>query len=52
MMCPEANMKAETALLVALESVEYAKKGKNDTVIMSDKNDQPIIILKKVDVNR
>ncbi len=52
MMCPEANMKAETALLVALDSVEYAKKGKNDTVIMSDKNDQPIIILKKVDVNR
>ncbi len=52
MMCPEANMKAETALLVALESVEYAKKGKNNTVIMSDKNDQPIIILKKVNVER
>ena len=52
MMCPEANMKAETALLVALESVEYAKAGKNGTVIMSDKNDQPIIVLKKVEVNR
>ena len=52
MMCPEENMKAETAMLVALESVEYAQKGKNNTVIMSDKDNQPILILKKVEVER
>lgn len=52
MACPEETMKGETALLVALESVEYAKKGKTGTVIMLDKNDTPVLILSKVDVNR
>lgn len=48
MMCPD--MKTETAFLVALESVEFAKKGKNNTVIMTDKNNKPMLLLKRIDV--
>lgn len=48
MMCPD--MATETAFLVALESVEYAKKGKNNTVIMTDKNNRPMLRLKRIDV--
>lgn len=48
MMCPDT--KTETALLVALESVEYAKKGKNNTVIMLDKDNKPMLVLKRIDV--
>lgn len=52
MACPEEIMKGETALLVALESVEYAKKGRTGTVVMMDKNNAPVLVLKKVDVER
>lgn len=52
MACPEDIMKGETALLVALESVEYAQKGKTGTVVMLDKNNAPVLVLKKVDVDR
>ena len=52
MACPEDVMKGETAFLVALESVEFAKKGKTGTVIMLDKNNTPVLVLSKVDVNR
>lgn len=52
MACPQEIMKGETAMLVALESVEYAKKGKTGTVIMLDKNDTPVMVLKKVEVDR
>lgn len=52
MACPEEIMKGETALLVALESVEYAKKGRTGTVVMMDKNNTPVLVLKKVDVER
>ncbi len=48
MMCPD--MKTETAFLVALESVEFAKKGKNNTVVMTDKNNKPMLLLKRIDV--
>jgi len=48
MMCPDT--KTETAFLVALESVEFAKKGKNDTVIMTDKNNKPMLLLKRINV--
>jgi heat shock protein HslJ len=50
--CSEDNLKAETAMLVALESVEYAKRGRNNTVVMYDKSDHAIMVLKKVQVNR
>lgn len=52
MACPPEIMKGETALLVALESVEYAKKGKTGTIVMLDKNNAPVLVLKKVDVER
>lgn len=48
MMCPD--MKTETAFLVALESVEFAKKGKNNTVVMTDKNNKPMLLLKRIDI--
>lgn len=48
MMCPD--MKTETAFLVALESVEFAKKGKGNTVVMTDKNNKPMLRLKKLNV--
>lgn len=49
-MCGEEQMKRETAFLVALEKVEYAKKGKNKTIIMTDKENKPILILKRLDL--
>ncbi len=52
MACPENIMKGETAMLVALESVEYAKKGKANTIIMLDKDNKPVIVLHKLDVER
>lgn len=48
MMCPDT--KTETAFLVALESVEFAKKGRNGTVIMTDKNNKPMLLLKRINV--
>lgn len=51
MACPEATMRQETALLVALESVEFAKKGRTNTVVMLDKNDTPLLTLTKVNVD-
>ena len=50
--CSEEKLKAETAMLVALESVEYAKRGRNNTVVMYDKGDHAIMVLKKVQVDR
>ncbi len=46
MMCPDTS--TETSFLVALESVEFAKKGKHDTVLMYDKNNNPILVLEKI----
>lgn len=51
MMCSEENMATETALLVALESVEHAKAGKNGTVVMTDKNDKIILTLKAIAID-
>ncbi len=48
MLCPDPISKIETAFLVSLEKVEYAHKGKDDTIIFSDKQDNPIIVLKKI----
>ncbi len=48
MACPD--MKTETAFLVALESVEFAKQAKNNTVIMTDKNGREMLRLKRIDV--
>lgn len=50
MMCGEEEMKREMAFLVALEKVEYAKKGKNGTIIMTDKENKPILILKRLEL--
>lgn len=52
MMCSEENMATETALLVALESVEYAKAGKNGTVVMNDKNGKTILVLKSIAIEQ
>lgn len=50
MMCDRENMATETALLVALESVEHAKAGKNGTVVMTDKDGKTVLILKHIDL--
>lgn len=49
MACPPEIMKQETAFLVALEKVEFAKKGKNHTVIMTDKNGNQVLVLRQKD---
>lgn len=46
MMCPDTA--TETSFLVALESVEFAKKGKHDTILMYDKDNNPILVLEKI----
>lgn len=46
MMCPDTS--TETSFLVALESVEFAKKGKHGTVLMYDKDNNPILVLEKI----
>lgn len=48
MACQGEAARLETALLVALEKIEYAHKGKNSTIILSDKNDNPVMVLKKI----
>lgn len=50
MMCDRENMATETALLVALESVEHAKTGKNGTVVMTDKDGKTVLVLKHIDL--
>lgn len=52
MMCDRDVMATETALLVALESVEHAHPGKNGTVVMSDKDGKTVLILKPVALQR
>ncbi|MCM1094144.1 MAG: META domain-containing protein [Bacteroides sp.] len=52
MMCDPESMKAETACLVALESVEYAKKGRHDTVQLFDKDNKVVMVIKKVEVEK
>jgi len=52
MMCDPESMKAETACLVALESVEYAKKGRHDTVQLFDKDNKLVMVIKKVEVKK
>lgn len=48
MACPENDMKTETALLVALEEVEYAQKAKGNTVKLFDKDNNEILVLTKI----
>ena len=50
MMCEREQMATETALLVALESVEHAKTGKNGTVVMTDKDGKTVLVLKHIDL--
>lgn len=52
MMCAPEQMAAETACLVALESVEYAKSGRHSTVQLLDKNNKVVMVIKKVRVER
>lgn len=52
MMCDPESMKAETACLVALESVEFAKKGRHDTVQLFDKDNKVVMVIKKVEVEK
>ncbi len=52
MMCSPENMKAETACLVALESVEYAKKSRYNTVHLIDKDNKVVMIIKKLEVKK
>lgn len=50
-MCPD--MKVETSLLVALEEVESAKKKKNSNeVVLYDNKNNPIIVLKRLDLKK
>lgn len=51
MMCPPETMQVETAYLVALEKVEYAHKGRNNTVQLLDKNNKPVMTIKRVEVD-
>ncbi len=51
-MCEPEVMKREVAFLVALEKVEYARKGKNNTIIMTDKENKPILVLKRLELNQ
>ncbi len=52
MMCDPASMAAETACLVALESVEFAKKGRHNTVQLIDKDNKVVMVIRKVEVER
>lgn len=52
MMCDPASMATETALLVALESVEHARPGKSDTVVMTDKDGKTVLVLKHIDIEQ
>ena len=51
MMCDRESMATETAMLVALESVEHAKKGKNGTVVMTDKDGKTVLVLKSIPIS-
>ncbi len=42
------NQQAETAFLVALEEVESAKKGEDDTALFYDKAGEMILVLKRI----
>lgn len=44
--CPNQNL--ETSFFVALEKVESAKKGENETVLMYDKNGIVVLVLKRI----
>ncbi len=44
--CP--NQSLETSFFVALEKVESAKKGEDDTVLMYDKNGVIVLVLKRI----
>lgn len=48
MMCDRESMATETALLVALESVEHARPGKNGNVVMTDKDGKTVLVLKHI----
>lgn len=47
MACKDANQ--ETAFLIALEEVDVCRKGKDNTAIMYDKDDNVVLVLKKID---
>ncbi|MCM1021126.1 MAG: META domain-containing protein [Muribaculum sp.] len=51
-MCTPEAMKREMAFLVALEKVEYARKGKNNTIVMTDKENKPVLILKRLELKQ
>lgn len=51
-MCTPDEMKREMAFLVALEKVEFARKGKNNTIIMTDKENKPVLVLKRLDLKQ
>lgn len=43
------NAKRETSFLIALEEVDVCRKGKDDTAVMYDNDDNVVIVLKKID---
>ncbi len=52
MMCDPESMKAETACLVALESVEYAKKSRHNTVQFLDKDNKVVMVIRQIEVEK
>ncbi|MBD5267894.1 MAG: META domain-containing protein [Bacteroides sp.] len=52
MMCDPESMKAETACLVALESVEYAKKSRHNTVQFLDKDNKVVMVIRPLEVEK
>lgn len=50
--CERSQQAAETALLVALESVEHAKRRKGGSVVMTDKDGNTVLVLKRLDLKK
>lgn len=50
--CERKQMATETALLVALESVEHARRVKSGKVVLTDKDGKTVLVLKHLDLEK